>query len=101
MGTAEDWFLFLEKNPHFYEMSKGDFFIKFLESLVKDAKSFSDLMVLFSRIEEDDLQLIMETLLELKVVSSVKIGSKFFYTITEEGKKLLAEYKKTKRFYST
>ncbi len=101
MNIEDDWILFLEKNPHFYELSKGDFFIRFLERLAEGAKSFSDLKALFPAVEEEDMHLIMDSLLKLRVVSQARLATKVFYTITLEGKKLLSTYKKTKEFFST
>jgi len=101
MAVEEDWILFLEKNPHFYELTKGDFFIQFLEKIYEGAKSFSDIKALFPQIEEDDLKVIMDVFLKLKIVVVMKIGSKFFFSMTEDGKKLLFAYRKTAQFYRT
>jgi hypothetical protein len=101
MAAEDEWILFLERNPQFFELSKGDFFIRFLEKISEGAKSFSDLRQFFPEIESDDMQTIMDSFLKLKVVSSISIGPKIFYVIAPEGKKLLNAYKKTKRFYST
>ncbi len=101
MGAEDEWIFFLEKNPQFYELSKGTFFIRFLEKIEQGAKSFSDLRQFFPEIEEEDLNTIMDAFLKLRVASSLKIGPKVFYVIAPEGKKLLQAYKKTKRFYST
>ena len=101
MALEEDWILFLEKNPQFYQISKGDFYIQFLEKIADSAKNFSDLRSIFPIIEEDDLHIILDTLLKLKVISKVKTGSDFFFTLSADGKKLLIAYNKTKRFFNT
>jgi hypothetical protein len=101
MGAEEDWILFLEKNPQFYELTKGDFFIQFLEEISKGAKSFDNLKLIFPNVEEKDLQTVMETFLKLKVVSKIMLGPKVFFGITAAGKRLLSAYKKAKRFFST
>jgi len=101
MGVEEDWILFLERNPHFYELTKGDFFIQFLEKISEGTTSFTKLKSSFPKVEEKDLQVIMEALTELKVIEKGEAGGKVFYSLTAEGKKLLAAYRKTKKFYTT
>lgn len=101
MAIEDDWILFLERNPQFYELSKGDFFIRFLEKISEGAKSFHELKVIFPKIEEKDLHVIMDSFLRLGVVSSNKVGLKIFFTLTVQGKKLLSAYKATHKFFST
>jgi len=101
MGIEEDWIFFLEKNPHFFELAKGDFFIKFLEKLSDGAKSLSDLKLAFPKIEERDLEAIMEAFLELRAVSRLKLGKRSFYSLTDSGKTFLAKYRQTKSFFTT
>lgn len=100
MGIEADWILFLEKNPQFYELSKGDFFIRFLEKLGSGAKSFPEMRAGFPVIEEDDIRVIMDALLKLGVVEKFKAGERFFYTLSNEGKKLLSTYNKTHKFFN-
>ncbi len=101
MAIEDDWILFLERNPQFYELSKGDFFIRFLEKISEGAKGFPDLKSLFPEIEENDMQIIMDSFLKRGVVSSNRVGPKIFFTLTVQGKKLLSAYKATHKFFST
>ncbi len=101
MAIEDKWILFLERNPQFYELSKGDFFIRFLEKISEGSKSFHELKVIFPEIEENDMQIIMDALLKLGVVSSNRVGLKIFFTLAAQGKKLLSAYKATHKFFST
>jgi len=101
MDPEKEWILFLERNAQFYEISKGDFYIRFLERISESAKNFSQLKVLFPKVEEKDLQVIMDMLTKLKVVTITRIGRELFFTIAPDGKKLLSAYKKVHKFFST
>jgi DNA-binding HxlR family transcriptional regulator len=101
MDVEEGWILFLERNPHFYELTKGDFFIQFLEKISQGTTSFNKLKSLFPKVEEKDLQMIMEALTELRVIAKAEAGGQVFYSLTADGKKLLSTYRKTKKFYTT
>ena len=99
MGVEESWILFLERNPQFYELTKGDFFIRFLNLLSESAKSFSEIRASFPVIEEDDIGVILDALVKLNVVSRSKVGGNFFYALSNDGKKLLSTYERTHEFF--
>jgi len=101
MDVTERWILFLEKNPQFYELSKGDFFVRFLEQVSGGTRSVAGLRRFFPGVERSDLEEIMNAFLELKLISEKRILGKSFYSITKEGEKFLSEYEKTRRFYRT
>jgi len=101
MGAQEDWILFFFLNPQFYELTKGDFFIQFLEEISKGAKSLDSLKLIFPRVEDSDLKTVIEAFLDLKVVSKIMLGPKAFFGITPAGKRLLSTYNKAKQFFST
>jgi len=101
MNAEQEWTIFLEKNPLFYEISKGRFFIQFLEVIAPGAKCFSDLNALFPLIEDEDLHQIMDVLLRLKVVSRMTVDNRVFFAITPEGTRFLSAYANAKKFFCT
>ena len=101
MKIDANWILFLEKHPQFYELSKGDFFMLFLEKIGKGTRKFSDLKALFLEIEVKDFKTIMDSLVKLEVVSKTEAGGEVFFSITPIGKELLSTWKKTHKFFST
>lgn len=101
MKIDADWILFLEKNPQFYELSKGDFFMLFLENISKGTRKASDLKALFLDIEIKDFDTIMDSLVKLEVVSKTEAGGEVFFNVTPIGKELLSTWKKTHKFFST
>jgi len=100
MEPGEKWIMFLEKNPKFYRLSKGGFFIKFLEAISSGTKSIAGLRKKFPEMGKARLQEVMQTFLEIGVLSEKKVLGKSFYTITPEGEKFLAEYRKTRKSFT-
>ncbi len=99
MPVVDEWILFLEENPEFYELSRSGFFISLLESLADRAKSIESIRSDFPFVEMNDLYQIMTTFLKLKVVEEIKIGNKSFYRTAGRGKLLLEKYRKTREFF--
>ena len=100
MGIIDEWQLFLEEHPEFFELSKSGFFISLLQSLVVEAKSPESIHNDFRFVEWNDLYLILEALVKSGVVEQIRIGEKNFFKTTEKGKLFLKMYKKTKRSFS-
>jgi len=101
MDPANEWFLFLEKNPHFFEICKGDFFISILEAIEKSPQTIAGLKKRFPEIDEKDLEDIMGLLREMEIVAVSDNPLGLFFSLGQQGKKLLFAYRKTKKFYST
>ncbi len=99
MGIADEWVLFLEEHPQFFELSKGGFFIPLLKALASEAQSFSTLLRRFPRVERRDMRLILEALVKLKAVERIRVKDCILYSATADGRELLRMYKKTKPFF--
>ncbi|MCX6798597.1 MAG: hypothetical protein NTW59_00695 [Candidatus Diapherotrites archaeon] len=99
MAIADQWLLFLENHPQFFELSKSGFFISLLNFLVRGAKTFDAISLSFPRVEKKDLQLILATLEEIGAVERVMLAGKLFYLATPSCKELLRLYTETKRFF--
>jgi len=100
MSVVDEWQLFLEEHPEFFELSKSGFFISMLQSLVVEAKSPESIHNDFRFVEWSDLYLILEALVKSGVMEQIGIGGKYFFKTTEKGKLFLKMYKKTKRSFS-
>ncbi|MBN2066971.1 MAG: hypothetical protein JW744_00710 [Candidatus Diapherotrites archaeon] len=100
MTAIDDWILFLEENPGFYELSRSNVLIKMLESLALSAKSASSIHAEFPFIEWNDLGEILDSMVKLKVVEEIRPGSMVFYSVSGKGKELLEMYRKTKKFFT-
>ena len=99
MGPEDDWILFIERNPSFFKLSKDSFSLNVLEKVGAGSKSMVSLKKLFPGTSERKLRLSLKKLIEYKVIASIRLGTKDFYAITENGKKLLPAYKKVSKFF--
>jgi len=100
MLSAPELVVFLQENSQFYEIIKGTFYIKILESL-RDAKDVSELVSLFPETKLEEMQKAMSLLESLKTVSKVDSGARIVFKIAPEGERLLEAYSKAKKFFST
>ena len=100
MGIEEDWILFLERNPQYYEITKGGFFMPFLEKIAEGTKTQEELLKIFSGVTMNDVQSVMKVLVDLKLVLKSRTSSQTLYSVSKEGKRLLNVYSKTKKFFS-
>jgi len=100
MDIEEDWILFLERNPQYFEITKGGFFMPILESISEGTKTREELLKLSSEVTMDDVYSVIKKLVELKLVSKSRTSSQTLYAISEEGERLLEVYTKTKKFFS-
>ena len=80
------------RRPAFWN---NDSDIRFKENI----ESKAGLKRFFPGTSERKLRLSLKKLVEYKAVAKVRLGSKDFYAITKGGKKLLAAYKKVRRFF--
>ncbi len=99
MSPEDKWILFLERNPSFFKLSKDSFSLNVLEKVGAGSKSTTGLKKFFPGISERKLRISLNRLIEYNVIASVMLGSKNFYIITDNGKKLLSEYKKVSKFF--
>ena len=94
--AADDWILFIERHPEFFELSKSRLFISLLESIASGAKSFHEIASAFPRIAQDDLGLMLETLVRVRAAEKFSARDHTFYSATERGKELLSLYNETR-----
>jgi len=87
---------FLESHPEYYTLMKSDLCVKLLRSLSAKAKSINMLKQDFPQVDQEDLVLLVESMIEVKVVSFFDAGSNRFYHTNNNGKKFLEIYRSTK-----
>ncbi len=96
MTARDEWILFLEKNPEFHELTKSSLYISIMDLLGKGSLNIDKIHSSFPRIESKDLDLIVDSLVKLKLVSRVRFGANIVYTLTSLGRKLLRIYRKAR-----
>jgi hypothetical protein len=99
MDPHEEFILFLEKNPAYYVIMKSQLYIEVLEKLARKPLSRPALKNRFPEVETSDLDLIVESLVEIGLVSRFRAGENFVYYSNDKGKLFLEKYAKTKRHF--
>lgn len=100
MAAKDEWILFLEKNPQFHILSKSGLYISLLKFVRTEALDMDKIHSAFARVEAKDLDLIIDSLLKLKLVNRIKSGPQVFFGITALGKKFLNVYGKARKGFS-
>lgn len=100
MKPEDEWILFLEKNPAFFELCKDALAMRILEKLGSGSKSIAALKKSFPNESERVLRLALKKLVEAKAAVAVRLESMDFYAITPDcGKELLCFYGKPGGFF--
>ena len=92
MGAKDDWILFLEKNPQFSELAKSSIFISILDLLKQGSLNTDKIHSSFPKVENSDLDLILESLIELNLISRITFGKQVVFALTPTGRKFLNLY---------
>lgn len=92
----DDLIRFLELHPVYYTIMKSSLCIRILESLAQKAKNILMLKRDFPKIEQQDIVLLLESLIEAGVVSFFDAGTQRFYYTNKNGRQFLEIYKRTK-----
>ena len=93
----EEFVLYLEKNPECYVIMKSSAHIKVLETLEKRPNTLEGLKILLAKADLSDLELIIDSLLEIGAVDKFLAGQKYMFNLTKKGKDFLAKYTKTRQ----
>lgn len=92
MTAQDEWILFLEKNPQFNELVKSGLYISIINLLRVSSLNITKIHSAFPHIENQDLDLILESLIKLKLVSRISLTKDVVYALTPLGKKMLKTY---------
>jgi len=101
MQPHEEFFLFLEEHPELHPITQSELYLSILEFIGKKASSMQDLKMKFSRLEEQDLALIVKSLIQVGLVKKVRVMDRELYYSEELAKELLEKYEKAKSQFST
>lgn len=96
MNAQEEFILFLEKNPAYYVIMKSPLYLDVLEALSKKPISITQLKTLFPRVDSSDLSLIVESLLEIGLLSKFRAGENLIQYTNDQGKEFLEKYNRTR-----
>lgn len=90
---------YLEQHPEYYEVVQAGVYMKVLEFISKAAPSLDDFYAAFPEVEVKDLELIIRSLIALKLVEQTRSpGGKNVYYLSENAKILLKKYKEGQKY---
>jgi hypothetical protein len=97
MTPQEKFIAFLEDHPGYFSVSKSDLYIHILSTIEQQAIDMNSLSCELRGIEIDDLELMLNSLVALKLIGVIKTGSRTIYYITDNAKEFLELYRSTKQ----
>ncbi len=92
----KEFIRYIEDHPEYYPVTHADIYLKILKNLEKAAKTQNELNSHFPVISREDLELIILSLMRLKLLDKLKTATKLMYYVTEDGKELISEADKIK-----
>ena len=100
MDPQQEFVRYLENNPQFYEISQSELYMQLLLVLEKRAHSMEELHEIFPDIEDKDMELIIGSLMAVKLVERTRISdTKIVYYISEAARGLLSHYKNARKHF--
>lgn len=101
MSAQEQFVAYLQDHPGFYLVAKSDLYVNILIFLEKEAMDLLSLGRMFPAIELEDLDLMVKSLISLKLAGVLKTDNKVIYYATDEAREFLRLYWNTKTGFST
>lgn len=89
--------LFLEEHPEYYPVIRSALYIRILKWLSGKARTMTDIESHFLNIDREDLEMIIDSLLGLGLVTEIKTPTTIVYYLNNEGKELLEKFKNAKQ----
>jgi len=101
MNPQERFVSYLQDHPGYYLVAKSDLYINFLTLIAKEAMDAVSLSRALPGIEQQDLELMIKSLISLNLVGVLKTNNKVIYYATENAKEFLLLYRGTKTGFGT
>ena len=101
MEQKEKFIQLIQEHPEYYKLfpqEPGDskLYLSFLNFVRAQAKSLEQLFQRFPGIEQEDMQIILEYLIKIGLITRISAGAKIYFYATDNARTLLEEYEKTK-----
>ena len=100
MPVQDEWVLFLESKPVFWQISKSKIMVEILKQFSKQAFSLEDTYFRFPSIALTDLEAILNTFVSAGLVEKRFIAGNFIFSINETGLKFLGLYEKAEKSFT-
>ena len=100
MKAHEEYMLFLEEHPELHSLTKSGLYLSVILFLAKQGKTMIEIMRSFPSIEEEDVELIVKSLISVGAVKKINALGKEVYYAEDIGKELLEKYNNAKKDFS-
>jgi len=94
---ADGFMLFLQENPDYFSIMKSKIFIAVLAFIEEKPRILSEVYGQYSKVERSDLDEVLQTLKDLKLIEDIKSTDNLLHKITKEGEDLLARFRKFRK----
>ncbi len=99
ISPREEFLNYIQNHPEYYSVLKSKVFIQLLEFLAKQAKPLQDIQSQFPTVERKDLDLVLNSLISLSLVSKIESQNQIIYYTSENGRELLKKFKRAKEHF--
>ncbi len=100
MTKQSQWVFFIEQNPQFNKVASSKIYMAILRRLEKSSLSADKMHLEFTQVKGSDIDLILESLEKLKLVSKMDVLGQMLYSVSPLGKKLLEIYANAREEFS-
>ncbi|MFH0714751.1 MAG: hypothetical protein V1847_03290 [Candidatus Diapherotrites archaeon] len=93
MTPEEEFFEYVKQNPQYYSVMRAPVYMNILNQLKQQALDVSELKGK-TQVEEQDLDLILQSLEQLGLVEEIELKNRVLYSLSVEGETFLDKYEK-------
>ncbi|MFH1256155.1 MAG: hypothetical protein V1494_02575 [Candidatus Diapherotrites archaeon] len=101
MSSFDPFVVFLEEHPEWYPIVSSSIYLLILNFIAQSPKSLTDIQSKYLNIEQKDIQLVVQSLVSLKLVSEIKTTAQLLFKANDNGMLLLQRLKDAKQALST
>lgn len=96
-NPQKDFVDFVTLHPEYYTVAQAPIYVKIIDLIQKQAYTMLSLKQRLSMIEPQDVELIVQTLIELKLVEELRTDERVMYYATPIARTFLAKFKRAKK----
>ena len=100
MTKQSQWVFFIEQNPQFSKVASSKVYMAILKLLTKSSLTADKVHLKLPQVNNEDIDPILSSLEELKLVSKEDIFGQVFYSVSPLGHKLLKIYATARKEFS-
>ncbi|MFH1587408.1 MAG: winged helix-turn-helix domain-containing protein [Candidatus Diapherotrites archaeon] len=98
MDEKEKFLLFLEDYPDYYTILQSKLFVSLIEFITDAPKSITEIYGKYAKINRGDLDEMLKTLEDLKLIVRVRSTENLLWKITDKGHELMEQFHAFKEY---